>query len=212
MLVQDRNEINAAAPHISHSGSRSLFRHWEALRAERPCPDRNEITFAGLANVVSNVAILDRGPDGKWQYRLAGSAVCAMLGGNVTGKAVLASFNSFESEVIGRVLNIAEERLQPGLIQLRLVDEVGSVTSVELLILPVLNSSTSKAQLICGFFELSRSGAELPVGNVHVELFSARLIWTEHQDRKPNATPLPLVFGKPVTQSKLRIIQGGLTK
>lgn len=209
MLVQDRNAIESATPHISHAGSRALFRHWEALRAERACPDRNEITFAGLANVIGNVAILDRAGDGTWQYRLAGTTVCKLLGRNVTGKGVLTAFNSFESEVIGRVLNISEERLQPGLMRMRLVDEDDGVTSAELLILPVLNGATGKAQLICGLFELSRSGAETPVGNVHVELFSARLIWTEHQTEKPLAEA-PLNLMRPIASPKLRVIEGGL--
>lgn len=210
MLVQDRNAIESAAPHISHAGTRALFRHWEALRAERPCPDRNEITFAGLSSVVANVAIIDRAPGGQWQYRLAGTAFCNLLGRNVTGKAVLTAFNSFESEVIGRVLNIAEERLQPGLMRMRLVDENDAVTTTELLILPVLNTATGKAQLICGMFELSRTGAEHPHGIVHVELFSSRLIWTEHQTTLP---PTVLAsYGTTVGKSTLRLIQGGLTK
>ena len=210
MQVKDRNEIESASAHIAHAASRALFCHWEALRAERPCPDRTEITFKGLANVITNVAILDRAADGKWLYRLAGSAVCNMLGKNVTGKEVMAAFNSFESEVIGRVLNIAAERLQPGLMRMRLVDENDAITSVELVILPVLNSTTSKAQLICGFFELSRQGEASPVGAVHVELFSARLIWTEHLAGKAASATLEL--GKAAGNSRLRLIQGGLTK
>ncbi len=210
MQVQDRNQIESASAHISHAGSRALFRHWEALRAERPCPERNEITFAGLSNVITNVAIVERDASGKWQYRLAGSAVCNMLGRNVTGKEVLACYNSFESEVIGRVLNIAEERLQPGLMRMRLVDQNDDITSSELLILPVINTSTGKVQLICGLFELSRSGAESPVGLVHVELFSARLIWTEHLAGMPTGAAIDLMKAPP--PSRLRVIQGGLTK
>ena len=100
MQVQDRNEIESASAHISHAGSRALFRHWEALRAERPCPDRHEIKFAELANVISNVVILDRGADGNWQYRLAGGTVCAMMGEHVTGPQILCQFDSFEANVI----------------------------------------------------------------------------------------------------------------
>jgi hypothetical protein len=210
MQVQDRNEIESASAHISHAGSRALFRHWEALRAERACPDRNEITFTGLANVISNIAILDRNADGKWQYRLAGGAVCAMLGGNVTGREVLKQFNSFEGQVISRVLNISEERLQPGLMRMRLVDENGSVTAAELLILPVMNQVTGKAQLICGLFELNRSSIEDPVGKVQVELYSARLIWTEHLATMPASAANDL--GKTAQNLKLRVIQGGLSR
>jgi len=210
MQVKDRNEIESASAHISHAGSRALFRHWEALRAERPCPDRKEITFAGLANVITNIAILDRSADGKWQYRLAGTSICKMLGKNVTGQEVLSSFNSFEAEVIGRVLNVAEERLQPGLMRMRLVDEEDALTATELLILPVINSATGKVQLICGLFELSRTGEETPVGKVHVELFSARLIWTEHLAGKPAGAAIELANA--AAHTRLRLIQGGLSK
>ena len=209
MQVQDRNEIESATAHISHAGSRALFRHWEALRAERPCPDRNEITFAGLTNVITNIAILDRNADGKWQYRLAGGAVCAMLGENVTGQQVLTQFDSFEGQVIGRVLNISEERLQPGLMRMRLIDENNAITSAELLVLPVLNKATGTAQLICGLFELSRNSIEAPAGNVHVELFSARLIWTEHLAGMPADAAIDL--SKTAGNLRLRVIQGGLS-
>ncbi|HEY5362656.1 MAG TPA: PAS domain-containing protein [Aestuariivirga sp.] len=210
MQVHNRNEIESASAHISHAGSRALFRHWEALRAERPCPDRTEIKFADLANVISNLAILDRNADGKWQYRLAGGAVCAMLGENVTGQQVLAQFDSFESQVIARVLNISEERLQPGLMRMRLVDENESATVAELLILPVLNTATGKPQLICGLFELARNSIEETKGKVQIELFSARLIWTEHLAGTPADVAIEL--GKTVGNLRLRVIQGGLSR
>ena len=210
MQVQDRNEIESASAHISHAGSRALFRHWEALRAERPCPDRNEITFAGLTNVITNIAILDRNADGKWQYRLAGGAVCAMMGENITGQQILGQFDSFEANVIERVLNISEERLQPGLMRMRLVDENESITVAEFLILPVLNTATGKVQLICGLFELARNSIEAPIGKVQVELLSARLIWTEHLASFPAEVTINL--DKTATNLRLRVIQGGLSR
>ena len=101
MQADDRNQIEKAAIEILHPASRQLFRYWEGLRAERPCPTRSEIELSRLVSLLPNIAILEKPVNERWTYRLAGTKVCDLLQQPMTGKDALAGFKRyFKGEVV----------------------------------------------------------------------------------------------------------------
>jgi hypothetical protein len=205
MQADDRNEIDKAATQIIHPGSRQLFRYWEGLRGERPCPQRSDIVLAKLAAVLPNVSIIERTEQNAWSYRLAGSAVCDLLRTPVTGMDALFGFDKFERDVMGKTLEIAVQRLQPCLIRMRLISTTGTVVAAELLGLPVIDDISGRVQLFGGLFGFTSERDESHRHLTRRELVSARMIWTEHEagDR------LFAQLGRKAPQ--LTVIQGGLT-
>ena len=86
MLVNDRSEAGRTQNQILHRGSRLLFRYWETLRAERPCPTRQDINLRQLVPILPNIVVIE--PDvmteSGWRYRLAGTQACEILKENPT--------------------------------------------------------------------------------------------------------------------------------
>jgi len=205
MQVEDRNAIDKAATQILHPGSRILFRYWEALRAERPCPRRDEIELSRLTAVLPHVSIIERSEGEVWYFRHAGTQVCALLQAPVTGQNALEGFDRFESDVVSNTFKLAVTRLQPCLVRLRLMAQAETVTAVELLGLPVQNQISGRVQLFGGLFEFGSEGADHHAPLVRRELVSARIIWTEHHagDR--------LMDSVGHSAPRLRVIQGGLS-
>ena len=207
MQANDRNNIDKSSAHIIHAGSRHLFRYWEALRAERPCPIRADVKMAKLAQVLPNIAIMEKSELAAWHFRLAGSQVCQLLQKQVTGQDALHGFDSFERDVISKTLNLAAERLQPALVRMRLMYTGSEAIAAEMLALPVWDQVTNNVQLLGGLFAFHGENHQ-PSGLLQRrELVSARVIWTEHE----HGDNLLEHVGRKAPPA-LRVIQGGLSR
>ncbi len=207
MQANDRNDIDKSSAHLIHNGSRQLFRYWEALRAERPCPVRTDVEMAKLAPVLPHITIMQKSELATWEFRLAGTKVCELLQKQVTGQDALQGFDTFERDVIGKAFNLAADRLQPALVRMRLMYSGAHVLAAEMLVLPVWDSASHKVQLLGGLFSFKGEN-DHPTGLLQRrELVSARVIWTEHE----HGDNLLEQVGRsaPLT---LRVIQGGLSR
>jgi hypothetical protein len=192
--------------HVLHPGSRKLFRYWEGLRAEAPCPPRSALDLVPLKDVIPNLFILDpKSTPLGYIFRLCGTMACEILAGEQTGKDFLTGWDSFERRLIDDVMLNAVQRRQPGLLRLRLTRQSKSMTGVEMIALP-FSSARNTVQLVGGLF----SFAKLPAFTdpiIQRELITVRSLWTEHgagdvllRSVENRGTPL------------LRVIEGGLAK
>ncbi len=76
--LTDTDDVNMQ---VLHPGSRTLFRYWETLRAERPCPTRDEFKLTEVRNVVPNLFIADRDyAVNTFRYRLTGTGIDRLFG------------------------------------------------------------------------------------------------------------------------------------
>ena len=207
MQANDRNNIDKSSAHIIHDGSRHLFRYWEALRAERPCPTRGDVDIAKLTQVLPHITIMEKAQFGEWQFRLAGGAVCALLQKQMTGQDALTGFDGFERDVIGKALNLAATRLQPALVRMRLIYTGSLAIAAEMLALPVWDNASQTIQLLGGLFAFKGENDTLSGLLQRRELVSARVIWTEHK----HGDNLLDQVGRSAPPT-LRIIQGGLAR
>jgi hypothetical protein len=204
MQADDRNQIEKAAGEILHPASRQLFRYWEGLRAERPCPTRGEIELPRLVSLMPNLSILEKPAEGRWLYRLAGTQVCDLLQQPMTGKDALAGFDSFERDVVTKTFDLAQGRMQPCLVRMRLISAANHVEAAELLGLPVLDEVSGQVMLFGGLFGFGTDDGPRTM-LLRRELVSARMIWTEHE----NGDRLMAQVGH-IAPPRLRVIQGGL--
>ena len=190
-----------------HPGSRKLFRYWETLRAERPCPDRSDIDFRQIVEIIPNLAILEwDNLQNKWIYRLAGTEICTLMGSSQTGQNALAGWDNFEKDVVSKSLVIARDRSQPCLVRMRLIYANAPILPLEMVVVPVNDVKVDELRLFAGFFPLLSGRTFQPTTLIRRELVSARMIWTEH---KAGDALLDQVGRK--AAPTLRVIQGGLS-
>ena len=137
MLVNEPNGASQANLPLEHASSRTLYRHWEATRAEQAAPARSALNLRAIAALVPNLAILEQPyADGDFVWRLAGTGVCALLTRDVTGSRVTSGFDAFEADVVRRLLSGVTEQLQPCVLKLKFISEVGDGSAATAEFLP----------------------------------------------------------------------------
>jgi hypothetical protein len=166
---------------ILHPGSRSLFAYWESLRAERPCPNREEFAFEPVKNLMPDMVVLEQDlARGGYRFRLAGSRVCALFGRNLTASDALSGWDAYETSILSNHFKLAFDNFQPILVRMRLLTDTGITVAAELIAMPIRERKSNRIQLIGGLF----SFCDVSDLSYHViqarELASARAIWTEH--------------------------------
>ena len=207
MSMFNSSEVSQTGTQMLHPGSRKLFRYWEALRAERPCPERGDIDLRQIVEIMPNLLILEPGrSDQSWNYRLAGTEICALMNSSQTGQNALAGWDHFEKEVVANSLTISQDRKQPCLVRMRFVFDGAPVLAAEMVVLPVLENKTQHVQLLGGLFPLLNGRNFFPAPLLRRELVSARMIWTEHEA----GDALLSQIGRK-SSPMLRVINGGLS-
>jgi hypothetical protein len=135
---------------MKHSSSRELFAYWDSCRGARLAPDRADIEPGAIRRVLGDSFILAFDHAGGHPFRLAGTRVCALFGGELKGDGFLELWaDSARDTADGLVAAIAE-------------DNVGAVASVsglnvdgvelqlELLLLPLTQRGGKMSPRIIG--------------------------------------------------------------
>jgi hypothetical protein len=211
MLVSDKAEIESATTKILHPDCRALFRYWESLRAERPCPRKDELDLKQISKIVPYLILIEHKLGAEpWRFRLAGTKTCEIFGREMTGENALVGWDSFEKNVVGKCLEISRNRMQPALVRMRFLGENGAVMAAEMIGLPVQNGKAAPVQILGGLFPFLDETPKRPFSFHRRELISARMVWTEHDMGHRMANQLMETVGHKAPP-KLHVIQGGLT-
>ncbi len=208
MNLPDKPEIAQAGAQLLHPGSRILFRHWETVRAERPCPERSDMDLRVISKLMPWLAIVEKGQETNApMFKLAGTGICDLFQCQMTGADVGSTMERFERRVVDETLLLSLKTHQPCLIRLRFLSLQGAATTAEFLALPVFNKSLALTQLFSGVFSFAEQSTGGPNTLARIELVATRMIWTEHlvaeQLSGKSAHPAPRPF---------KVIQGGLSQ
>jgi hypothetical protein len=204
MQLVENTGNETSGSQILHPGSRKLFCHWEALRAERACPTREEFSLADIRDIVPDLVILERDHIRKsFRYRLAGSNVCNLLKTNLTGTDALAGWDDFERDVISKHLIQTVSNLQPTLFRARLNTDTRQQVAAEFIGLPIRMRGSERLEIVGGLFSFRPAQGLGHEAIVSRELLAIRSVWTEYQN---------VVAGTPVpTERRFKVITGGLS-
>lgn len=208
MNLPDKPEVAQSGAQLLHPGSRILFRHWESVRAERPCPNRGDMDLRAISKLMPWLAIVATDQRGTSPiFKLAGTAVCELFQSQLTGALVGQAMDRFERRVVDETLLLSLQRLQPSLIRMRFINVDGSVTTAEFLALPVFNALLGQTQLFCGIFSFAEQTNAKDNTLSRIELVATRMIWTEHVESEQLLEQLGRRNPPP-----FRVIQGGMAQ
>ncbi|MBI3452005.1 MAG: PAS domain-containing protein [Rhodospirillales bacterium] len=137
-------------PSDCHAKIQALYEYWQRRRGTRRIPSRSDIDPLDVPVLLPHLFLIDV-PLAGWPltYRLAGTAVAALFGQELTGQAVgEGTLNDYRDEVHVRYAAIIASQ-RPFYHQARLRERTNDFTDIERLILP-LSDDEKRVNMLLG--------------------------------------------------------------
>ena len=207
MLVSNDSTSSNNETQILHPSSRALFRFWEAMRAEKAAPRRDDLDLKQIRPLVPNLFIAEYAPKARmFRWRLAGTGVCEIYRRELTGTNFLAGWDPFEADTIGRFLTGTIRHLQPCLMRYRFFTDRDQVIGAEMAGFPLTAADGRTTHILGGLFTFRDVWPLGHTGIDRCELAAARSIWTQ---LLPSEVPAEPAESRVVRN--FQVIAGGLT-
>jgi hypothetical protein len=130
------------------ASSRELYAYWDALRAGRSAPERNDIEPGAIRGILADTFVLDFDAQSGFPFRIAGSRANALFGTELRGSSFLGLWREADRQTVKaslqRVANDAEptvlraEARPPGLDSLK----------IETILLPLRHHGSTHSRIL----------------------------------------------------------------
>lgn len=167
---------------MKHKNSFELFDYWTEKRGKSAAPNRTDIEPADIRTLLPHVFICDLNDDGQLNFRLAGTALCALHGRELKGTAFSALWLADGTRNAGRTGTSVASAATPAVLSLDCLSNGGRVAQAEMLLLPITGPSGRNDRLI-GMLSIF----EPPywIGHEHIVGFSTTGVRFLDQNRDP---------------------------
>ena len=121
---------------MKHPSSREFFAYWDEKRGLARAPDRSDIEPGAVRDLLGDIFVLSYDPPAGYPFRVAGTRVSALLGGDQKDKSFSALFAPDGCREVEDILGIVAEELLAAVAGITATAEDGSTVQLELLLLP----------------------------------------------------------------------------
>lgn len=121
---------------MKHPSNRDFFAYWNAKRGTARAPDRSEIEPGAVREMLGDIFVLSCDVESGFPFRMAGTRLCALLGGDIKNKSFLAQFASESRSEIEEIVTVVSEEMLPAIAGVTAPAPDGTTMHLELLLLP----------------------------------------------------------------------------
>ncbi|MGZ6243740.1 MAG: PAS domain-containing protein [Candidatus Binataceae bacterium] len=121
---------------MKHPSSREFFAYWDEKRGDARAPDRSEIEPAAVRELLGDIFVLSYDNAAGYPFRVAGTRVCALLGGDLKDRSFSALFAPEARREIAEIIAVVSEEMLAAVAGLSATAQDGSTAHLELLLLP----------------------------------------------------------------------------
>jgi hypothetical protein len=121
---------------MKHPSSREFFAYWDEKRGGARAPDRSEIEPGAVRELLGDIFVLSYDATAGYPFRVAGTRVCALLGGDLKDRSFSALFAPDGRREIEDVIAVVAEEMLAAVAGITATSEDGSLVHLELLLLP----------------------------------------------------------------------------
>lgn len=167
---------------MRHAATRILFAYWDSLRGERTAPERGEIEPGAIRHILANTFILEVDVIGSAAFRLAGTRLCALAGGELKGRAFASLWREEAASEVAHLLDTVLDDAAGVIGGVSGATARGATVNLELLLLPLRHRGKTHARMLGALSPLfvpTWLGLD-PV--VSLTTLSLRMIWPSGRD------------------------------
>ena len=140
---------------MKHSASREFFAYWDDKRAGATAPERSDLEPQAVRHLLGDIFVLSYNRAAGFPFRVAGTRLCALLGGDAKGASFADLFTSASRREFEDVVGIVAEENLATVASITAEGADGSTVHLELLLLPFRSQSHAP---------LSLTGLVVPIG------------------------------------------------
>ena len=175
---------------MRHKTSIDIFTYWERIRGNADAPLRNLIQPSAIGHILPELFILENTVDDNPRFRLAGTAICNLMGRELRGENFAALWAGSQQDDPVRIAAGVMKHVVPALVHATGYCISGRSMTFEMILLPVRTSSDTCDRLLgC----LTPTVYAPWLGNERLEFLAldrSRLL-REHRVRLVDAPPHP---------------------
>lgn len=168
---------------MKHQTTKTLYDYWTQLRGERVAPFRHEVDPGSIRSILGDTFILDAVDRKTYNFRLAGTRLCAAYCRELKGRNILDLWSGKDREAIASLLSAIVEDGAAAVIGVTLHNERDQSIPAELLFLPLRQNGDRHTRII-GCFAPHDQPYWLGIHPaVRQPIVSLRLIWPDEAPR-----------------------------
>lgn len=174
---------------MQRESSRILLDYWNALRAERPAPERREIEPTKIRSALSNTFILETSNTTDFNFRLAGSHLCSAYCRELKNRSFVSLWQQKDRDAVSTLIRAVTDDCAVAVVTFEGTTSSNNTISFETILLPLFHNGSTQTRLLGGmeaFDEPYWFGSQ-PM--VEQKITGLRLIWPDDLQNKELMTP-----------------------
>jgi len=218
---------------MQKTSTKTLYDYWNTLRGSRSAPDRRDIDPTRIRGALANTFILELNDSNGFDFRLAGSHLCAAYARELKGRSFSKLWHVRDRDAMETLLKAVTEDHAVALVTFQGTTAIRSKVSIETILLPVRHNGSTHTRLLGAMTALDEPywfGVE-PI--LEQRITGLRLIWPDDvsladmardiaasvpndlvfADGQHQHTPIPMaatVYGRAARRyAHLAVIDGG---
>src|SRR5690242_16499850 len=183
---------------MQKQSTKALYEYWNALRGSRSAPDRRDLDPTKIRGALANTFILELNDNSEFDFRLAGSHICAAYARELKGRSFSRLWHPRDRDAMGTLVRAVTEDHAVALITFTGMTAIHTRTSVETILLPVRHNGSTQSRLLGSMTVVDEPywlGVQ-PV--VEQRITGLRLIWPDDQSHSDIARDVAAVVPQEV--------------
>lgn len=165
---------------MQKQSTKTLYDYWNTLRGSRSAPDRRDIDPTKIRTALANTFILELNDEREFDFRLAGSHICATYSRELKGRSFTRLWHPRDRDAMETLVRAVTEDHAVALITFQGQTSVASSrVNVETILLPVRHNGSTQTRMLGAMTALEEPywlGSQ-PV--VEQRITGLRLIWPD---------------------------------
>ncbi len=164
---------------MQKQSTKTLYDYWNSLRGSRSAPDRRDIDPTKIRGALANTFILELTDSSEFDFRLAGSHICAAYARELKGRSFTRLWHPRDRDAMETLVRAVTEDHAVALITFQGMTADNAKMTVETILLPVRHNGSTQTRLLGAMTALEEPywlGTQ-PI--VEQRITGLRLIWPD---------------------------------
>jgi hypothetical protein len=172
---------------MQKTSTKTLYNYWNTLRGSRSAPDRRDIDPTRIRGALANTFILELNERNEYDFRLAGSHICAAYARELKGRSFSRLWHLRDRDAMDTLVRAVTEDHAVALVTFQGTTAIATKLQVETILLPIRHNGSTATRLLGAMTSLDEPywfGVQ-PI--MEQRITGLRLIWPDDVSLKDMA-------------------------